>query len=92
VIVTWSAQARRDLESIHAYIAREASPERALGVISDIVEAVNRLERFPGLGRASRRPGVRELVVARQPYIVPYRVRNDTVIVLRVLHTARQRT
>lgn len=89
--VTWSAQARRDLDSIHAYIAREADLARALAVVSDIVEAANRLGLLPGMGRAGARPGTRELVLARHPYVLPYRVRGQQVIVLRVLHSARRR-
>src|SRR5579871_1920908 len=83
VIVTWSARARRDIEEIHADIAREASPDQALKVVSDIVVAVNRLAEFPGLGPPGRRAGTREVVLAHLPYIVPYRVRGQTVILLR---------
>ena len=35
-------------------------------------------------------PGTRELVVPRTAYIVPYRVREDVVEILRVLHGARR--
>jgi toxin ParE1/3/4 len=35
-------------------------------------------------------PGSRELVVARTPYIVPYRLRRETIEVLGVHHGARR--
>jgi addiction module RelE/StbE family toxin len=89
VIVAWAAQARRDLEEIHAYISRETSPERASEVVSDIVVSVNRLADFPGIGRPGRRPGTRELKMAHLPYMIPYRVRGEMVVLLRVLHEAR---
>jgi len=48
------------------------------------------LEQQPGLGRPGRVPGTRELVVGHTRYIVPYRVRGQTVEVLRVFHTSRR--
>jgi plasmid stabilization system protein ParE len=42
-------------------------------------------------GRLGREPGTRELVVTRLPYVVVYAVRDDTVWIVRVLHTARER-
>jgi toxin ParE1/3/4 len=44
----------------------------------------------PHMGRPGRVPGTRELVVTRTPYIVPYRVRGDTLEILRVYHGARR--
>jgi toxin ParE1/3/4 len=35
-------------------------------------------------------PGTRELVVTRFPYILPYRVREQAVEILRVFHTSRK--
>jgi len=37
-----------------------------------------------------RVPGTRELVVTGTPYIVAYRVRDETVEILRVFHAARK--
>jgi toxin ParE1/3/4 len=48
------------------------------------------LEEQPGLGRPGRVPGSRELIVSRTRYIVPYRVRGDTVEILRVFHSSRR--
>lgn len=42
------------------------------------------------MGRPGRVPGTRELVIANTPFLVPYRVKGDTVIVLRVFHGARR--
>ncbi|OLP07297.1 plasmid stabilization system protein, RelE/ParE family [Rhodoferax antarcticus ANT.BR] len=35
-------------------------------------------------------PNTRELVVLKTRYLVPYRVRGDTVTILRVFHTSRR--
>lgn len=82
-------RAQRDREDIHAYIARR-DPARASHVLAAIATAVNRLVDFPALGRPGRKPGTRELVIPRLPYIAVYRVRGERVQILRVLHTARE--
>ena len=43
---------------------------------------------FPALGRPGRVPATRELVV-HDNYFVPYRVKSDTVQIVRVQHVAR---
>jgi hypothetical protein len=35
-------------------------------------------------------PGTRELIVTKTRYVVPYRVRGETVEILRVFHTSRR--
>jgi len=54
--------------------------------VNIIVEAAFGLAQFPQSGRAGRRVGTRELIVGRTPYLVPYRVRGDSIEILRVLH------
>jgi toxin ParE1/3/4 len=44
----------------------------------------------PDAGRAGRVHGTRELVIADTPFILPYRVVENTVQILRVLHGARK--
>lgn len=87
--ITFTRLAQRDLEAIHAFIAKD-DPRRAYDVLSRIRVAINRLADYPGMGRPSKKAGVRELIVPRLPYKVPYRVRGETVCILRVLHTRRQ--
>jgi toxin ParE1/3/4 len=55
-----------------------------------IVEGTEMLTQFPRVGRPGRVDGTRELVIHHTPYIVAYRVVENTVIVLRVLHGAQQ--
>jgi toxin ParE1/3/4 len=44
----------------------------------------------PQMGRPGRVSGTREFVVPRTSYIVPYRVRDNRIQVLRVYHGARR--
>jgi toxin ParE1/3/4 len=55
-----------------------------------VLDAVAQLIEQPGLGRPGRVPGTRELIVAKTRYIVPYRVRGQSVEILRVFHTSRR--
>lgn len=85
----WSIFAQADRDEIFDYIEAD-SPQAAVAVDEGIVEQVERLARFPELGRPGRVEGTRELVIPRTPYIAAYRVRGRTVRILRVLHGARR--
>ena len=85
----WSARAVRHLAHLRAYIARDR-PEVAREVASTILTSVELLADQPGLGRAGRVPGTRELVVPGTPYLLPYRVRGDRLEIIAVFH-GRQR-
>ena len=76
-----------DLQAISDTIARDR-PGAAAELIERIVAAVDTLVELPGRGRPGRVMGTRELVIA--PYLVAYRVRADTVEILRVLHGAQR--
>lgn len=86
----WLRKALRNLDEEAAYIAAD-DPNAARLVIRRIFEAVDQLADQPGAGRPGRVPGTRELVVRNTRYILPYRVRGDTVEILRVFHTSRRR-
>lgn len=87
--VSWLRKALRNLDEEAAYIATDDSAAARL-VVQRVLEAVATLESLPGLGRPGRVPGTRELIVAKTRYIVPYRVRGETVQILRVFHTSRR--
>lgn len=87
--VRWLRKALRNLDDEAAYIAADNQVAARL-VVQRIIAAVELLVEQPGLGRPGRVPGTRELVVAKTRYIVPYRVRDDGVEVLRVFHTSRR--
>jgi toxin ParE1/3/4 len=77
------------LNSEAEYIARD-NPAAASRIVNLIMTAVEHLSEHPALGRAGRVPGTRELVISGTPYIIPYRIRENTVEVLRVFHAARR--
>jgi len=87
--IVWFRSAIADLGEARAYIASD-DPEAARRVASAIVSAVDQLAEHPAIGRPGRVPGTRELVVARTPYVIPYRVRAGVVEILSVFHARRR--
>lgn len=86
--VEWTEAAQGDLEALHDFVALD-DPAAAVGQVLRVMDAVEELlPANPGLGRAGRVKGTRELVVVGTPYLVAYRVRGGAVQVLRVLHCA----
>jgi toxin ParE1/3/4 len=89
VRVRWLREAVAKLITETDYIAGD-NPAAAKRVEADVKRAVEKLRRFPSLGRPGRVAGTREMVIPRTPYIVPYRVCQDTLEILRVFHAARR--
>lgn len=87
--IRWTERASGNLDQIEAYISQD-SPSAALNTVIDIIETVEQLRDFPALGRPGRVVGTRELVIPGKPYIVPYRVRENVVEILRVFHMSRK--
>ena len=87
--VRWLRKALRNLDDEATYIAADDTAAARL-VVKRVFDAVAQLEAQPGLGRPGRVSGTRELLVAKTRYIVPYRVRGETVEILRVFHTSRR--
>lgn len=88
--IEWSAHAVADLEAISAYIKQDRSLETANRVARTIYEAVQSLRTLPYRGRAGRIENTRELVLPRLPYLVVYRVYENRVLILNVVHGARR--
>lgn len=87
--VRWLRAALRNLDEEASHIASDDLVAARLVVVR-ILDAVAMLAEQPGLGRPGRVPGTRELVVGKTRYLIPYRVRGDSVEILRVFHTSRR--
>lgn len=85
----WTKTALGSVDEIAEFISGDG-PARATSFVLELQAAVTRLQTHPGMGKAGRVPGTRELVVHRH-YIAIYRVRGDDVEVLRLHHVARNR-
>jgi toxin ParE1/3/4 len=87
--IVWLAEAIDDLPALRDYIDQDNSMAAAR-VVNKIFHSIEILSDQPGAGKQGRVVNTRELVAANIPYIVPYRVKSETIQILRVLHTARQ--
>jgi toxin ParE1/3/4 len=86
--IRWTRAALQSVDEIAAYIAKD-NPARASSFVLELQDAVAKLQRHPGMGRAGRVVGTRELVLHKN-YIAIYRVRGDDVEILRLHHAARK--
>ncbi|MCL2898621.1 type II toxin-antitoxin system RelE/ParE family toxin [Brenneria tiliae] len=85
----WLRKAAANLEAEYLYIAQDDL--QAASQFADEVQRVTKLlPQQPAMGRPGRVPGTRELVLTHYPYIIPYRVKNNMIQILRVFHTHRR--
>ena len=87
-------RARADVRDIASYIAAD-NPDAALHFFDCYLEKVEQLRHFPAIGRLHR-PEYRPLSNVRlvrilefDRYLVFYRYSDDLIVVVRVLHAAR---
>jgi len=88
--IDWSPDAVSDLKSITEYIEQDRDLAVANRVARRIFEAIQGLRTNPNLGRHGRVDLTRELIVPSLPYIAVYRVFEDRLLILSVLHGARK--
>ncbi len=87
--IIWSTDALTDLAEIWIYYAEAADQRTADKIVRDINEKCRFIEAYPFGGRARDevRPGLRS--IAAPPYIVFYRVAEESTEIVRVLHGRR---
>jgi toxin ParE1/3/4 len=86
--INWTKRAVRNLGSVLDYIARD-NELAAIKFRDFIIDKVAVLEQHPHMGRTCDVQGARELVI-HENYIVVYRVRNESLEVLRIRHVRRK--
>ena len=88
--LVWTRPATNDLDTIEDYLIVR-NPVAAIDVVFEIIDAVEeQLAPHPHIGRPGKTFGTREFVVPGTPYVVMYRVVDETLELLRVLHGARK--
>lgn len=81
--------AAQDLQATKDYISQD-KPNAATAVINRVIEAIENIVTFPSMGRAGRVPHTKELVVSGTSLIVVYQVKQGTLYIVRIIHTARK--
>jgi toxin ParE1/3/4 len=87
--IVWHSQAQRDLDQIFDFILQH-DPNAAVRLCDRIERRVDQLRQHPHMGRPGRIAHTRELVVARTPYVVVYRMAGTQVDILAVIHASRR--
>ncbi len=88
--VRWTRNSVDDLQNLRICIEQD-KPGAAKKFVQKIICRVEEdLVLQPGMGRPGRKPGTREFIITGTSYLLPYRVHDDTLIILRVLDGAMQ--
>ena len=87
--LAWAEEARQDRRELIGYVEAD-SLVNAIELDDRLDEAAEQLVTFPNSGRAGRVANTRELVIAHTPYILVYAVEPQEIVILRVIHAARQ--
>lgn len=86
--LVWTRSARVDRYEVYEFIQQD-SIRAALHMDFIFTEKAALLTAFPEIGRPGRVPGTREFLAHRHYFLI-YRIRENSVQILRVLHTSRQ--
>lgn len=84
----WTSSARNNLKEIITYIWRD-NPAAARKIRARIESHAAYLSHQPLMGRPGAIPGTRE-TIPHPSYRLVYRIAEDVVFVLAVVHTSRQ--
>ena len=87
--VRWTEPAARDLTAICDYIEEHDGPVAARKVALRIYERLSSLRQFPNVGRTGQKKGTREMVIPGLPFLAVYRVHDELVEIIRILHGAQ---
>jgi len=87
--LVWLPSAIANRDSQLEYIAKD-NVRAAIEQGDRIARQVVQLIEHPEIGRQGRIEGTRELVISRTHFILVYRIKNDRIELLRLLHGAQQ--
>lgn len=87
--IRWSQKALQNLYRETDYLA-ERSAKAAHHFVLKISQALEHLKNNPHMGREGRVSETREYILDNFPYIIPYRVLDEEIQIIRVFHTSRK--
>jgi addiction module RelE/StbE family toxin len=87
--LAYSIRAQADLLNIFIFLDKR-SPQAARAVVRDIRDQIETLLDFPLKGMRTTLAGTRRLTIARGPYIVIYRLADETITIAHIRHTSRR--
>lgn len=84
--IKWLKNALVNLDHAAEYL-NEHNPQAARNFIKEVNTLTELLKENPSMGRSGRVFGTRELVLNTFPYLIPYRVKDGCIEILRVFPT-----
>ncbi len=86
--IEWTDPAIADLDAIERYISRD-SPPFAKAFVAKIFQSIEDILKYPNIGRRQPDlgPGIREIIL--QKYRVIYRTEVERILILAIIHGAR---
>ena len=88
--IRWTKSAADDLTRICSFTSERFSPAQARSVALAIYDAAESLSALPSRGRSGRKPGTRELVIAGLPFLIIYRIQQEAIEIIRILHGSQK--
>lgn len=88
--IRWTKPAAADLTHICDYTKEHFGAQQAHSAGSAIYKAVNSLGRLAARGRKGRKPNTREINVPDLPFVIVYRMREQAIEVIRILHGSQR--
>ncbi|MCP3678588.1 MAG: type II toxin-antitoxin system RelE/ParE family toxin [Deltaproteobacteria bacterium] len=89
--IVWLPVARQDLQQIENYYCKEAGKQVSAKILRKIVHSATFLLEHPYIGHATSSDEVREMQVGSLPFLLPYRVKDKRIEILRVFHESQER-
>ena len=85
-LIRWTTEASDQLEAAVKRVQQD-NPNGARNIAQAVIDRIEQLATFPGLGRPGEVKGTRELV--SPPYVVVYRSTEEIVEILHIWHGAQ---
>ena len=84
--IRFTRNAYADVDAIYDYIAAD-NPAMAQKILNKIENMIDYLADHPQLGRIGKVIGTRELIVPDTPYIIAYKIDQQVIDILAIIHS-----
>lgn len=88
--IRWTPSSARDLQHVSDYL-KDHHPHYRQPTLRKVYAAIQSLKGWPHRGRVGREEGTLELLFTPLPYLAVYRVKEQSIEVLRIYHVGQDR-
>jgi toxin ParE1/3/4 len=86
--IRWTPPAATDLDNIKLYLEQN-NPQFTDSTIRNIYQRIRSLKNAPQRFRLGHNPNTREMPLSPLPYVVIYRVKEDSIEIPRIYHASQ---